>query len=265
MTDISEDMFSAAAGYYTGYRKPYPEKLFDLVRSSFNLDGSGDLLDVGCGTGQVAVPMSGDFATVLGVDISTEMIASARDRALAVGISNVEFSVMAGEEIGSFSGLSDLITFGSALHWMDISKTLELAAGLLRPGGGIALLDMRSIWGGTTDWEQAVVQVVQKWMGTERKAGSSTFQASTNPKVSYEDALESAGLGVFDSGSIETSYMVDIPFIIGHLYTTSYCNKDLLGRDAPMFEQELAVALEDIRPDGQFEWTPRAGYIFARK
>lgn len=124
---------------------------------------------------------------------------------------------------------------------------------------------MRSIWGGSTDWEQAVVQVVQKWMGTERKAGLSTFQALTNPKIRYEDALETAGLDVFDSGSIETSYMVDIPFIIGHLYTTSYCNKQLLGSHAPTFEQELAFALEDIRPDGQFEWTPSAGYIFARK
>ena len=132
MTGFSEHMFSAAAGYYTGYRKPYPEKLFDLVRSSFNLDGSGDLLDVGCGTGQIAVPMSEDFASILGVDISTEMIASARNHALAVGISNVEFSVMPGEEIGSISGLYDLVTFGSSLHWMDISQTLELAAGLLR-------------------------------------------------------------------------------------------------------------------------------------
>lgn len=265
MTGISEDKFSSAAGYYTDYRKPYPAKLFDLVRSSFNLDGSGELLDVGCGTGQIAVPMSGDFARILGVDISTEMINNARNHALATGISNVEFSVMPAEEIGSISGPFDLVTFGSALHWMDIAQTLALAAGLLRLGGGVALLDMRSIWGGSTDWEQTVVQVVQKWMRTERKAGSSTFQASTNPKISYEDALETAGLDVFDSGSIETSYLVDIPFIIGHLYTTSYCNKDLLGSDAPTFEQELARAFEDIQPDGQFEWTPRAGYIFARK
>ena len=265
MTGISEDKFSSAAGYYTDYRKPYPAKLFDLVRSSFNLDGSGELLDVGCGTGQIAVPMSGNFARILGVDISTEMINNARNHALATGISNVEFSVMSAEQIGSISGPYDLVTFGSALHWMDIAQTLKLATGLLRPIGGVALLDMRSIWGGSTDWEQAVVQVVQKWIGTERKAGSSTFQASTNSKVSYEDALETAGLDVFDSGSIETSYMVDIPFIIGHLYTTSYCNKKLLGSEAPRFEQELALALEEIRPDGQFEWTPSANYILARK
>ncbi len=82
---------------------------------------------------------------------------------------------MAGGEIGSLSNPVDLVTIGSALHWMDIQKTLSAASELLRSGGGITLLDMRSIWGGSSDWEQAVVRVVQKWMGTERRAGSGTF------------------------------------------------------------------------------------------
>jgi len=83
--------------------------------------------------------------------------------------------------------------------------------------------------------------------------------------VRFEDALADAGFEVFDSGSVEASYTVDVDFIIGHLYSTSYCNRELLADRVGEFEQELVAALLENSADGSFLWSPGASYIFARK
>ncbi|WP_342822449.1 class I SAM-dependent methyltransferase [Candidatus Lucifugimonas marina] len=239
----SEDFFRSSASYYTDYRKPLPNQLFSLIREKFKLTGDGSLVDIGCGTGQLALPLRGDFRTIVGVDLSEVMIESAWQRATELKASNAEFLVMPGEEIDSLPESFDLVTFGSSIHWMDISKTLTASYKLLKDDGGVAIIGMRSIWGGSDEWEQAVVRVVQKWMGTERRAGSSTFQISTKTDVTFEESLELAGFSVFSSGVVDASYSVDIPFIIGHLYTTSYCNRDLLGENVNAFEGELTDEL----------------------
>ena len=260
----SEDYFRSSAGYYTDYRKPYPAALFEPMRGSFQTGSENALLDVGCGTGQIALPLRDDFGRVVGVDLSQEMIDYVNQRSEELGATNTEFIQLAGEEIGSLTGPFDLITYGSALHWMDIRRSLAACGDLLSEGGGVAILAMSSIWGGKADWEQAVVRVVQKWMGDDRRAGSSTFNSSTNG-VSFEDALVNAGFDIFNSGVVEASYSVDIPFIIGHLYTTSYCNRDLLGENVEAFERDLSQTLLELNSVGEFQWSPGASYIFGRK
>ncbi len=188
MPDHSEDMFESSASYYTEYRKPYPGLLFRRVREQFQLNGSGVLLDVGCGTGQITLPLSTYFDSVIGVDISEDMVAAARLNAANQKITNAEFHAMPGEDISSLADRGEfrLVTYGSALHWMDIPKTLGASHVLLGEEGGVAVLGMRSIWGGKSDWELAVVRVVQKWLGEGRRAGSGTF---SQPRKSFDQAL----------------------------------------------------------------------------
>ena len=49
------------------------------------LEWHGRLLDLGCGTGQLAIPLRDRFEAVVGVDASAEMIAEARRQAEAAG------------------------------------------------------------------------------------------------------------------------------------------------------------------------------------
>ena len=265
MSAEREDIFQSSAGYFTEFRKPYPERMFDLARDKFQLDRQGDLLDVGCGTGQIALPLSKWFRRVVGVDLSAEMVGYARQNAIEQKIDNAEFHVLDGEDISSVAGEFRLVSYGSALHWMDIPKTLAGGNSLLAPGGGVAILGMRSIWGGESAWEQTVVQVVRRWMGQDRLAGTGTFDMSIQGDIRFEDALDDAGFDVFDSGAIEARYTVDAEFILGHLYATSYCNRDLLGDRVEEFEEDMAQELQHLSVSGTYPWSPGASYIFARK
>ncbi|MGW5384901.1 class I SAM-dependent methyltransferase [Nocardia sp. NPDC003963] len=80
MTDSSgraEELFAGTAWHYARYRPGYPESLFDDLIRRFRLDGTGRLLDLGCGTGQLTLPLAAHFAEAVGVDPEPEMLAEA--------------------------------------------------------------------------------------------------------------------------------------------------------------------------------------------
>lgn len=68
------------------------------------------LLDLGCGAGLDALLMASRVASVVGIDFSTEMLASASASARTMGIENVEFRLGDAERIPAESS-----AFGAAL------------------------------------------------------------------------------------------------------------------------------------------------------
>ncbi|MCI0873834.1 MAG: class I SAM-dependent methyltransferase [Chloroflexi bacterium] len=67
------------------------------------------------------------FRRVVGVDLSAEMVGYARQNAIDQKIKNVDFHVLSGDDISSVAGEFRLVSYGSALHWMDIPKRLPPA------------------------------------------------------------------------------------------------------------------------------------------
>jgi SAM-dependent methyltransferase len=233
--------------------------MFDLLRARFGLDNSGMLLDVGCGTGQLTIPGGSDFGSAIGLDVSGEMIDEARLAATEAGVEDVEFEVRGAEELGEADGPVRLALFGSSLHWMDIPSVLSQVHSITEADGGIAVIGMRSIWGGDSEWELAVMDVVRQFLGEDRRAGGGSY---SEPGIDFEEAISNAGYSNVESGEIACGYEVDAPWITGHLYSTSYCNRELLGDRIEQFESELNDALLRIDASGQFRWQPGVSYIF---
>ncbi|NQW17878.1 MAG: class I SAM-dependent methyltransferase [Chloroflexi bacterium] len=242
------------------FRKPYSDELFDLLRSRFGLNKLGHLLDVGCGTGQLTLPLSHDFESAIGLDVSDEMVAEAHVAAIDEEADTVRFEVRSAEEISESDGPVRLALFGSSLHWMDIPSVLTHVHGITESGGGIAVIGMRSIWGGDAEWEITVMDVVRRFLGDERRAGAGSY---ADPGIKFEDAIAGAGYSNVESGEIACDYEVDIPWITGHLYSTSYSNRDLLGDLIESFEDDLESALLRLDASGRFRWQPHVSYIFA--
>lgn len=88
------------------------------------------ILDLGCGTGELATAIAGRDARVVGVDASAEMIAAARERSPAL-----EWVVGDGEAL-AFDGRFDAVFSNAALHWMTRAEaTARGIARALKPGG----------------------------------------------------------------------------------------------------------------------------------
>ena len=96
------------------------------------------VLDIGCGTGSLALRLAPHAAHVHGLDISSEMIRIANDKARAAQTDNVTFHVGAFDddfalfEAGSLDGICSY----SILHLLeDVPAALQRIHRLLKPGG----------------------------------------------------------------------------------------------------------------------------------
>ena len=101
--------------------------------------------DLGCGTGQVTLPLARAAASVVAVDISEAMIAMLRDNAARDGIRNVEGMVAPLERLALPAGSVDVVVSNYALHHLaDAEKRhlVERAVTWLVPGGRIVIGDM---------------------------------------------------------------------------------------------------------------------------
>jgi SAM-dependent methyltransferase len=257
------DRFASTAGYYARYRPGYPPEVLARVRAAFGLDGSGRLLDLGCGTGEIARALHADFAEVVGLDLSPEMIAEARRQCDRAGISNARWHCLAAEDISDQLGRFRLVTLGNSFHWMRQAEVLDKAYDLLEAGGGLVVTgNPGGIWSGEDPWEQEARAAVQRWLGPERRSlGGAVTLVDGAEKV----AIARSRFVDVERGEHPWQRAVDVETILGELYSTSFANKALLGDNAGPFAADLRRALLALDPTGRFVQHLRTEYIFGFK
>ncbi|MGI1661056.1 class I SAM-dependent methyltransferase [Palleronia sp. KMU-117] len=100
------------------------------------LTPGAEVLEVGCGTGTTALRHAPHAGHVLGTDISSEMIAIARERATEAGVTNVTFRQSALETLDLGEARFDAILALNLLHLLDDpAGAITRLAGALKPGG----------------------------------------------------------------------------------------------------------------------------------
>lgn len=124
------------------------------------------VLDIGCGTGDVsllAAELAGPSGAVVGIDRSAEAVATARDRAEALGLRNVAFREAAAE------AFDDPVPFDLAvgryvlIHQADPAALVRAAAARVRPGGAVAFHEI--VLHGESPTRPPVPLVTQVWDG----------------------------------------------------------------------------------------------------
>jgi cyclopropane fatty-acyl-phospholipid synthase-like methyltransferase len=92
-------LYSGSAAYYVRGRVAYPEALGDRLAAELHLDGSGRLLDVGCGPGSLTLLLASKFDEAIGLDADPDMIDEARRMAAQTGIPNARWVPMRAEDL----------------------------------------------------------------------------------------------------------------------------------------------------------------------
>ncbi|TLS35375.1 class I SAM-dependent methyltransferase [Pseudalkalibacillus caeni] len=259
--DKSDQLFQRTANYYSRYRPDYPDELIKMIMDEYQDCTGGNMLDLGCGTGQLAFALHSYFLQITAIDINDEMIEEAKRLRKAKGIKTISFKTMAAEELNP-TGNRDLIVCGNAFHWMDREKVLETCYESLRPGGGMVILAGRSIWNGNEQWQKKIVEVIQKWLGENRRAGGGTYADKSRL---HEDFIENSAFTLVAQGEYLYTHEWTVDTIIGNLYSTSFCNKSLLDDKAEAFETELRKELLQLNPTGEFQERMEITYFFLRK
>jgi phosphatidylethanolamine/phosphatidyl-N-methylethanolamine N-methyltransferase len=94
------------------------------------------VLDAGCGTGTHAVELAREARQVDAADFVEEMLAVARRKAAALGLTNVSFHQMGVDALAFPDGTFDAVVLSNVLHLVrDPARVLSEARRVLRPGG----------------------------------------------------------------------------------------------------------------------------------
>ncbi len=139
-------------GYPVDFRERIPPAVVECfvgVGNPFSLGEPGAglrVVDVGCGSGfdsQVASHCVGPTGRVIGVDMSPEMLAVARDGLSAGGPSNVTFVEGRAEDLPVASGWADLVISNGVLNLAVCKESaFREICRVLRPGGRFQAADL---------------------------------------------------------------------------------------------------------------------------
>jgi SAM-dependent methyltransferase len=87
-------------------------------------------LDFGCGVGRLTLPLARRFASVVGIDVSTSMIAEARARAGTLQLDNVSFCTSL-EELAALRGTFSFVNSYIVLQHVSPARGLKYVSDML--------------------------------------------------------------------------------------------------------------------------------------
>jgi SAM-dependent methyltransferase len=152
MTDVEADRrllratFDGVAERYDAVRPRYPRALVDDLVALAGLTTGSRVLEVGCGTGQLTVDLAARGLDVTAVELGSNLAAVAR-RNLAP-FPHARVVVAAFEEVPLLDPV-DAVVAATSFHWLPPDVRMARSVAALRPGGALAVVDVRKVVGGT--------------------------------------------------------------------------------------------------------------------
>jgi SAM-dependent methyltransferase len=251
-------IYAGTAWYYARYRPKYPPSLVKVLREQFRLDGTGRLLDLGCGPGPVAIALAHLFEDVVAMDPDGAMRAEGERIARERGVSNIEWRYGGSKDLTSALGQFRLVTMGNSFHWMDRTRTLDALYDLVTDGGGIAVVGEGAPIPPPpmTPWRAAINTVLKRYLGQRPLPWENPIflrqrvDAGPPPEERHEAYIARSRFK--DLASYEESFDVEwtIDSIIGNLYSMSFCSRRVLGDRVDAFERDIRAAVLAAEPSG---------------
>jgi SAM-dependent methyltransferase len=266
-------IFEGTAPHYRRGRPAYSPQLEALLTDELGLDGTGRLLDGGCGPGILTVRLAHLLDDVAGLDPDPAMLAEGRRFAAERGIENIRWVQARAEELPDAApGPYRLVTFGQSLHWTDEFRVVEAVYDMLEPGGALAMI-VHTVEGrpkppspGPPPIPHAEVRtLVEKYLGSTKRAGQSFAPVRTHR---FEDVLVRTRFGppqsLFASGIPDL--VRDTESVLSGYFSMSSSAPHLFGDRAEDFAREVRELLAARSPDGVFwDWPGDTEVILARK
>lgn len=210
---MTADFAGATAELYARHRRDLPADQALQLADRLGLQADDVVIDLGAGTGQLAVPLQRHCAAVVAVDPEPAMLDQLRrrtaDRVMCMldddrGLDRI------GRLLGRPAGG---LVIGNALHWMNEEATFRAAGRLVGPTGGLAVVTQGPpLWWGDEPWQRAVREALEELLGPlSDRCGSDSASSVRRERIAAEIW--------WDVDVVEwlKSYAVDREWILGHL------------------------------------------------
>ena len=257
--------YASAAAHYLRGRPPYSAELLAVMSAELGLDGTGALVDVGCGPGILAVQLAPAFETVVGIDPEPAMLDEARRHAAVQGVSATWIEARAEDLAVLGLPRPRLVTFGQSIHWTDRQPVLATVHEVLEPGGVVALIAPAFEHSpGPTDTpdppipHDQVEALIGRYLDWTKPPRVDTFETSLHSSP-FGDATVTFAPGRRD-------IVRTIDEVVSNFLSMSYAAPDRFGDRLDDFLADLRALLADATTTGRFhDWPGDTAIVWARK
>ncbi|TSE03661.1 class I SAM-dependent methyltransferase [Mesorhizobium intechi] len=245
------DLFAGAAYYFARYQADYPPAMFDfLVEKSLSGPEPAALLDLGCGTGQISVPLAQFANKVVAVDPDQDMIDEARQFATRSGAQNISFLTEKSEELPVDIGPFSLVTIAGAFHWTDRDRVVKYLEKVVADDGAIAVISRHRSNCSPYDWWSEQLAYIEAFWGGFFPAGKEGVRPTLEEP--NDVILARSAFSVIREITFPYEYHWDLDSLVGYIFSTSKACPGVLGDRRSAFEDGLRSRLSAISPNGTF-------------
>ena len=155
--EYADQFRDRSVGDAYGYRPPYPAEVFDVL-AELIVDEPRAVLDIGCGTGEVARRLVGRVDRVDAVDVSSLTLMQGRrlpngDQPMLMWIHGPVEEVLLRPPYA-------LVTAGQSLHWMTRDAALARVRDALTPLGSLAIVGQDVL---PTPWDVELARLISRF------------------------------------------------------------------------------------------------------
>jgi ubiquinone/menaquinone biosynthesis C-methylase UbiE len=252
--------FQSTVAYYERYRLAYPDRLIQRVANLAGLKPGDAVLDLGCGTGMLAIPFARLGMRVTAMDPEPDMLAATKAAAEAVGVA-VTLVHGSSYDLTPDMGPFQLAALGRSFHWMDRAATLDMLDRIVTPDGGVALFHDAHPPVGENRWFKVTRDVGDKF----GRRDVAYIQERKGGHRRYEPFLFASAFTRLDGLSVTIRQPLTIDDVVGRAFSTSICAPQALGDRQDAFAAALQAALRDASPDGTFTEVAELVALLARR
>lgn len=215
-----KESFDSVADDYNMHRSPYPQEVVDTVIALSKLHHGSRVLEIGCGTGQLSVPLAQHGVDLLAIELGPQLAALARR--------NLERFPNAHVEVSSFEAWPlpsqpfDAVVSASAFHWLDPEIRFSKSANAIHSGGFLTILHVHHVRGGTPGFFEDTQPYYVKWGLSD----DSSFQptAPDNVPTMYPELDQLPEFRAVERRHFEIPRSLSATAYIGWLKTDSLVN-----------------------------------------
>ena len=231
-------------------RPPYPAEIFDLILERLPAPSRARVLELGSGTGEIAIPLAGQVGRIDAVEPSAAMGEVAASQP---GFEQIHWHTVTAETF-RYPAVYDLVICAQSLHWLDWETVFPRLVGALDPQGWLILVSQSAL--DDLPWQADLKNIIPRF--------------STNRDYRpYDLTSELTERGLFEPQGRKSTWPVrfsqSIDDYIESMHARNGFSRDrMTAKAATDFDTELRELLEVHHPDGVIEGRNQAHVIWGK-
>ncbi|MFC5994048.1 class I SAM-dependent methyltransferase [Pseudonocardia hispaniensis] len=255
------------AEYYARYRRGFPPPVLDRLIEVLEVGPEDLVIDLGCGTGQLAIPMALRVRHVLGVDPEPDMLRLGRSAADAAGVDTVSWLLAADSDLHRLPALLGqhtvaATTISNAIHLMNPAAVFAALHEVLVPEGAVAVIaNGVPLWLQNTAWSRRLRWHLEAVFATAVRSSCGTDEPA---RSRCRAALQAAGYQTSEH-RVDYTDLMSFEQLVGNLYSAMPIAWLPALADRPGFEQDLRDALGEVHTDEHFREEVRVAILLGHR